>query len=69
MRKVELTKNLTIEVPEHINSIVDGDKLESCFEALIQQFRKVSNHKDANTLETVKNALLDIPDIYLWKKD
>ena len=69
MRKLELTKNMTVEVPEKITSVIDGDKLESCFEALIQQYRKVSNHRDANTLETVKNALFDIPDIYLWKKD
>lgn len=69
MKKIELTKNMTLEVPEHIHSIIDGDKLESCFNAVIQRYRQYSNHKDAATLEQIKNALLDTPDIYLWKDD
>ena len=69
MKKVELTKEITVIAPEKITKIIDGDKLESLFNAVFQRYRQYSNHKDASTLEQVKNAILDTPDIYLWKDD
>ena len=69
MKKVELTKYMKLEVPEHIKSILDGDKLEQCFDTLIRQYYKNSQHADAQLLERVKNAMFSIPDIYLYKED
>lgn len=69
MKQPEITKYMKLEVPENIRSIIDGDKLEKCFNAIIMQYRRSSNHQDAATLERVMNALLELPDIYLWKDD
>lgn len=69
MRKTELTKKMNLEVPEHITSVIDGDKLSQCVNAVIMQYRRMSNHRDAETIQKVFNALLEIPDIYLFKEE
>lgn len=69
MKKVVLTKKIDLEVPENITSIIDGDKLNSLMNTVIQQYRRMSNHRDAEVLQRVFNALMDTPDIYLYKEE
>lgn len=69
MKKTILTKKIDLEVPENITSIIDGDKLNSLMHTVIQTYRRMSNHRDAEVLQKVFNALMDTPDIYLYKEE
>ncbi len=69
MKKIELTKTIKLEVPENIKSIIDGDKLEQCFESVIRLYYKHSQFADGELITRIKNSLLALPDIYLWKDD
>lgn len=69
MKKVELTREMTVIVPENIHSIIDGDQLEKCFDAIIRQYFRQSQFQDGELLTKIKNSLLNLPDIYIWKDD
>lgn len=69
MKKVILTKKVELEVPEDISCIIDGDKMRNLVNTVIQTYRRSSNHRDAETIQKVFNALLDTPDIYLYRND
>lgn len=69
MKNPEFTKKITLEIPESTKTIIDGTKLERYFNNIIMQYRKHSNHMDANTVERVKNALLSLPDLYLYSEE
>ena len=69
MKKVVLTKKIDLEVPETITSIIDGDVLQNLMNTVITAYRRSSNHRDAETLQKVFNAIMSTPDIYLYKEE
>lgn len=69
MKKVVLTKKVDLEVREDITSIIDGDVLQNLVNTVITAYRRSSNHRDAETLQKVFNAILSTPDIYLYKEE
>ena len=69
MKKVVLTKKIDLEVREDITSIIDGDVLQNLVNTVITAYRRSSNHRDAETLQKVFNAIMSTPDIYLYKEE